>query len=88
MYWLLTVNSERSRVNCQQLQISQIFIMSDSQTWYIVKRPEGQCEIVPSEDAENKESPDVTERWGPFNSQQEAIARRVGLIRSGKCQPV
>jgi hypothetical protein len=64
--------------------------MSDSQTWYIVKRPEGQCEIIPNEDedAENKESPNVTERWGPFNSQQEAIARRVGLIRSGKCQPV
>jgi hypothetical protein len=28
------------------------------------------------------------ERWGPFDSQQEAIARRVGLIRAGKCQPV
>lgn len=62
--------------------------MSDSQSWYIVKRPEGQCEIVPSEAAADKEAPDVTERWGPFDSQQDAIARRVGLIRAGKCQPV
>jgi hypothetical protein len=62
-------------------------MMSDSQTWYIVKRSEGQCEIVPSEEAEDKEDPNVAEHWGPFDSQQEAIARRVGLIRAGKCQP-
>jgi hypothetical protein len=61
--------------------------MDNSQTWYIVKRSEGQCEIVPSEEAEDEKAPDVTERWGPFDSQQEAIARRVGLIRAGKCQP-
>ncbi|HEY9901612.1 MAG TPA: DDE transposase family protein [Candidatus Sericytochromatia bacterium] len=61
--------------------------MNDSQTWYIVKRNEGQCEIVPNEQAEDKQAPNVEERWGPFNSQQEAIARRVGLIRAGKCQP-
>ena len=61
--------------------------MDITQTWYIFKRNEGQCEIVPSEQAEDKQAPDVVERWGPFNSQQEAIARRVGLIRAGKCQP-
>lgn len=50
--------------------------------WYVVKRPEGHCdiaEVIPSEDATH---------WGPFASQGDAIARRVGLIRSGKCQPV
>jgi hypothetical protein len=63
--------------------------MNDSETWYIVKRQEGQCEIVPSnEQVEHEQTPDVVERWGPFDSQQEAIARRVGLIRAGKCQPV
>ena len=61
--------------------------MDESQTWYIVKRNEGQCEIVPSEEAEGEQTPDVVKRWGPFDSQQEAIARRVGLIRTGKCQP-
>ncbi|HEY9725220.1 MAG TPA: DDE transposase family protein [Chroococcales cyanobacterium] len=62
--------------------------MSDSPTWYIVKRQEGQCEIVPSEEVEDEQTPDVVQRWGPFESQQDAIARRVGLIRAGKCQPV
>lgn len=61
--------------------------MEQSQTWYIVKRNEGQCEIVLSEEAEDEQTPDVVKRWGPFDSQQEAIARRVGLIRTGKCQP-
>ncbi|MCY7273232.1 MAG: DDE transposase family protein, partial [Phormidesmis sp. CAN_BIN44] len=28
------------------------------------------------------------EQWGPFESQGVAIARRVGLIRAGKCKPV
>lgn len=60
--------------------------MNNPQTWYIIKRSEGQCEIIASS-LEEKESPDIIERWGPFESQQEAIARRVGLIRAGKCQP-
>jgi hypothetical protein len=62
--------------------------MDNLQTWYIVKRPEGQCEIVSHEEAEDEQAPDVAERWGPFDSQQDAIARRVGLIRAGKCQPL
>jgi hypothetical protein len=62
--------------------------MNDSPTWYIVKRQEGQCEIVPSQEVEEEQAPDVVQRWGPFESQQDAIARRVGLIRAGKCQPV
>lgn len=60
--------------------------MNTPQTWYIVKRNNEKCEIVPNQDAE-EQSPDIIERWGPFESQQEAIARRVGLIRAGKCQP-
>jgi hypothetical protein len=58
--------------------------------WYIVKQPTGQCEIVQQETPENldQKSPQSEERtWGPFESQGEAIARRVGLIRAGKCQP-
>lgn len=61
--------------------------MNESQTWYIVKRNNEQCEIVQSQDAE-KQTPDVIQRWGPFETQQEAIASRVGLIRAGKCQPM
>ncbi|MEH2013884.1 DDE transposase family protein [Nostoc sp.] len=61
--------------------------MNDSQTWYIVKRSVGNCEILPSDKFGN-DNLEIIEQWGPFSSQEEAIARRVGLIRAGKCQPV
>jgi hypothetical protein len=56
--------------------------------WYIVKQPTGHCEIVQvdAEDLENKD-PKPEQTWGPFDAEGEAIARRVGLIRAGKCQP-
>ena len=31
---------------------------------------------------------DILQQWGPFETQGQAIAKRVGLIRAGKCQPV
>lgn len=61
--------------------------MTDSQTWYIVKRQDQKCEIIPSDRVQGEEESAFVERWGPFNSQEEAIARRIGLIRAGKCQP-
>ncbi len=61
--------------------------MNDSQTWYIVKRSAGNCEIFPS-DKVGDNNLEIIEQWGPFSSQEEANARRVGLIRAGKCQPV
>ncbi|WP_199192142.1 hypothetical protein [Chlorogloea sp. CCALA 695] len=57
--------------------------MTPAQSWYIVKLPPGNCEIVST-----KPSATEGEQWGPFLSKEEAIARRIGLIRSGKCQPV
>ncbi len=56
------------------------------QTWYIVKHSTGNCEIIPSGEIED-DNPEIIEQWGPLASQEEAIARRVGLIRAGKCQP-
>ncbi|MEH2196430.1 MAG: DDE transposase family protein [Nostoc sp.] len=61
--------------------------MDESQTWYIVKHSAGNCEIVTS-DKVGDDNSEIIEQWGPFSSQGEAIARRVGLIRAGKCQPV
>ncbi|AUB42819.1 hypothetical protein COO91_08965 [Nostoc flagelliforme CCNUN1] len=61
--------------------------MNEPQTWYIVKHSAGNCKIVPSNKAED-DNLEIIEQWGPFSSQEEAIARRVGLIRAGKCQPV
>jgi hypothetical protein len=62
--------------------------MTDSQSWYIVKQADGHCEIIPSNQTTEENQPSTQERWGPFASQEEAFARRIGLIRSGKCQPV
>ncbi len=60
-------------------------------TWYIVKQPDGKCAILPSnqltDEQGNLSLPTSTEHWGPFAAPPEAIARRVGLIRAGKCQP-
>jgi len=36
---------------------------------------------------ETTDSPSVLEQWGPFKAKNQAIAKRVGLIRAGKCQP-
>ncbi|WP_038025878.1 hypothetical protein [Synechococcus sp. PCC 7336] len=62
--------------------------MTDSQSsparshgWYIVQQPDGHCTLTPTP-AEN------ARHWGPFDTEGEAIARRVGLIRSGTCKPV
>ncbi|MBW4694342.1 MAG: hypothetical protein KME27_21565 [Lyngbya sp. HA4199-MV5] len=60
-----------------------------------MKQENGQCTIAPASSVEPTQnldapSPDVassSEHWGPYESEQDAIARRVGLIRAGKCQP-
>lgn len=61
--------------------------MENTQEWYIVKRSGGNCEIVSSNQIQEDDA-EIIEQWGPYTSQEEAIARRIGLIRSGKCQPV
>jgi hypothetical protein len=59
--------------------------MTNTQAWYIVKEKDGTCQILET----TKEAiPESAQHWGPFPDHQEAIARRVGLIRAGKCQPV
>jgi hypothetical protein len=59
--------------------------MSEITPWYIVKTPEGHCQIV---NLDNDRVRNFPEKWGPYASQADAIARRVGLIRAGKCQPL
>jgi hypothetical protein len=64
--------------------------MSRSEAWYVVKQQNGQCAIAPESQLENFQHQGESsslEQWGPYGSQQEAIARRVGLIRAGKCKP-
>lgn len=59
------------------------------EAWYVVKQATGACEIV---SASEFTPPDVAASepetyWGPYPTRGDAIARRVGLIRAGKCQP-
>lgn len=58
--------------------------MSPSDRWYIVKLDNGHCEIMAATDTLEQYS----QHWGPFDSAETALARRIGLIRAGKCEPV
>ncbi|HEY9763991.1 MAG TPA: hypothetical protein V6D07_15780 [Trichocoleus sp.] len=63
--------------------------MSESaNTWYIVQTESGSCEIISAALLQDPADSTDTQKWGPFTSQKDAIARRVGLIRSGKCKPI
>jgi hypothetical protein len=53
-------------------------------SWYIVKQPDETCQIV--DDLAVAEA--AAEKWGPYDSREEAIAKRIGLIRAGKCTPL
>jgi hypothetical protein len=65
-------------------------MMNNQQIWYVVLQANGACAIVSATemDSEQPEGSQETQKWGPYDSQQAAIARRVGLIRAGKCKPV
>lgn len=56
-----------------------------AKNWYIVQENTGICQIIA---LENAKTPVNGQYWGPFAERGEAIARRVGLIRAGKCQPI
>ncbi len=79
-----------SNVDVSNTDVSNTDV-SKSERWYVVKQSEGHCDIVASPKLDDPNSSNADEhptQWGPFDSQGEAIARRVGLIRAGKCQPV
>ncbi|UXE60705.1 MAG: hypothetical protein KA717_35235 [Woronichinia naegeliana WA131] len=58
--------------------------MTEQVYWYILKIDGGNCEIQALDPAQISVYPKY---WGPFSSREEAIAKRIGLIRAGKCQP-
>ena len=59
--------------------------MDSNHGWYVVKAETGQCQLVEASKLDtNSQS---QQQWGPYDSREAAIARRVGLIRAGKCQP-
>lgn len=62
-------------------------VVESDQQWYVVKQADGHCSVVSHSQLPTQIEQPPLEQWGPFESQSVAIARRVGLIRSGKCQP-
>jgi hypothetical protein len=64
--------------------------MNNQQSWYVVLQADGVCAVVSATqmDGEQPEGSQETRKWGPYDSQQAAIAHRVGLIRAGRCKPV
>ncbi len=56
--------------------------------WYIVKQKDNTCKIV-SFDTQQQTPQGSSQRsqWGSYSSEQEAIAKKIGLIRGGKCKP-
>ena len=54
----------------------------ETNTWHVVQQTDGHCEII-----SQTEITQAVKTWGPFSTQSEAIAKRVGLIRAGKCLP-
>ncbi|MEO0456993.1 MAG: DDE transposase family protein [Cyanobacteria bacterium P01_A01_bin.114] len=56
--------------------------------WHIAQDGSGQCKIVTQAELAQLADDQKQAAWGPFKDQNEAIARRVGLIRAGKCKPV
>lgn len=56
--------------------------------FYIVRCADDRCEVVAIARLGELPDPHPTgDRWGPYQTVAEAIAKRVGLIRSGKCKP-
>ena len=59
--------------------------MIHQQSWYIIQQNDDTCQII---SVNNQPIPETGKYWGPFVSREEAITRRVGLIRTGKCKPL
>jgi len=59
--------------------------MENRQFWYIRQQEDSTCKIEQF-DREQEKTPEQ-EQWGVYASEQEAISKRIGLIRAGKCQP-
>ena len=67
----------------QSTQKNQI-MQETKQYWYIIKQQDCTCRVVafdsPQKTPEQKQ-------WGAYDSESEAIAKKIGLIRAGQCKP-
>lgn len=59
--------------------------MSDNRYWYVIQQPDGTCKVAGFSQEQTK-TPEE-KQWGSYQTEAEAIAKRIGLIRAGKCLP-
>ncbi|MEM9244988.1 MAG: hypothetical protein AAGA67_04510 [Cyanobacteria bacterium P01_F01_bin.153] len=73
----------------QEKQISPGHDDDAEVNWYIVALEDGCCDVMSVSEGQQLEHDSSPHRkvWGPFQSYEGAIARRIGLIRAGKCKP-
>lgn len=76
-----TEASENKNIDSTDINIASV----ETDSWHVVQQTEGHCEIFTQ--SELDQTPDNLDTWGPFTSRNAAIAKRVGLIRAGKCMP-
>ena len=58
--------------------------------WYICQQQDGTCKIERDDsvrDLDDCQEKTPLQQWGAYTSEPEAIAKRIGLIRAGKCKP-
>ena len=58
---------------------------NNRQFWYVVQQSNGTCQV--SGFATKQIKTPEQKQWGAYGSEQEAIAKKIGLIRAGQCQP-
>ena len=56
---------------------------SNSKFWYVIKQQDGTCQVADFDIQQLKTS----EQWGAYATEQDAITKKIGLIRAGKCKP-
>ena len=61
---------------------------TDKNFWYVIKQKDDTCEVVELKHPENTPKQSYESQWGGFKSEQQAISKKIGLIRAGKCKPV
>ena len=65
-------------------EISETSDNTRPDSWHVIRQTSGHCDICRQTDLDRLDKPQT---WGPFASQAAAMAKRVGLIRAGKCLP-
>ena len=58
-------------------------MQSNSKFWYVIKLQDGTCQVADFD----IQQLNTSQQWGAYATEQDAIAKKIGLIRAGKCKP-